>query len=131
TIVAIDAEIDLAALTEQRGRLIDFGAVGERPLRDAGKHLARNVAVLRAERSGNTRRSGYLAAARYGAAGKLGRARRVDEAHVLGIGIGAVRISGEPLARPHRKVDLDALRAHPVGIRQVPAQHAELAVAHV
>ena len=71
---------------------------------------------------------GGLAALAARAAGELGRAGRVDEAQVAGVGMGAVEVEAEPGHRPGRDLQLDAAGAHLVGIGEVAAQHAELAV---
>lgn len=69
-----------------------FGAIGKGPFGNAGESLARDVAVRRAESPRGCRGAGRVGRSGRRATGQFRRARRIGEAHVTRIGIGAIGI---------------------------------------
>ena len=132
TIIAVDAQIELPVLRQQRDRNVIFRAVGEGPFRHAGQVLPRNVALAWAECAGDAGLRIIRGGARglVGAAGQFRRAGGVDELLVFGVGEGAIGIGGEAVAGDDLEIRLDPLRADLAGIGEIAAHGAELAAIH-
>src|SRR3546814_5918287 len=109
------AQIDMSSRIEQPRRSVRLGSEAERPFRDAWQALTLNITVRRT----------------VGAARQFGRAWRIDETDIFGVGVGAIGIGAEALARPDREIGLDTLRPHLAGVGEIAAQHPELPVVHI
>src|SRR3546814_16473285 len=109
------AQIDMSSRIEQPRRSVRLGSEAERPFRDAWQALTRNITVRRT----------------VGAARQFGRAWRLAETDIFGVGAGDIVIGAEALARPAREIGLVPLRPHLAALREVPAPHPGTPVCHL